>query len=116
MSFTVNLEKDIAFVTLEGDFNVSELTDLFRRIRDENPNKLNFLYDIRNWYHPITIEEINFFIKSFPPRFENPRVAIVASKPVHFGLGRVVSGHAEFEGYNVLVTYEYEAALDFLRE
>lgn len=116
MPFTISLENNIVIVTLEGDYNPLELMDLFRRIRDENPTKLDFLYDVRNWNHTITNDEIRAIIKAFPPRFENPRVAVVAGKPIQYGLGRVVSSYAEFEGYQVIVTYEYDSALEFLRQ
>lgn len=115
-SFTGNL----IHMSLEGTYTPDDIIEMYRAALGDAsfPENARFLLDVRKSLElakrkPDDIRIVAEFFAEHSDRVSR-RCAIVATEPVHFGLGRMGAVFAELSGAEVRVFSSYDEAVSWL--
>ncbi len=118
MGVRFNIDKDKIELILEYNFSVDDVIQKADRAISQTVSPLPILVDTTNSYEIKPEEDLEKFAKYLGTKKDHivPRLAILVSHAVRFGIGRQVGAYLEYHGIESEPFYDKVEALNWLSE
>lgn len=120
MGVRYQLTENVVYVTMDGHFDTNEVLEVGAKALSD-PGFVrgsNVLIDFRESQEVATGEEIFRRIQFMSEAGDllGPRIALVVTRPVHFGLARMAELYGESRGLTLQVFNDQKHALDWVSD